>query len=100
MVATLVRLRLLVLRNSFRRSTSQLVAVILGGLYGLVALVAVLGGLIALNFAPVELTRTIVVIAGSAAVLGWAVFPLLLSGVEQTPDPARLAVYPIALRPM
>ncbi|MGN6427845.1 MAG: transporter [Leifsonia sp.] len=100
MVATLVRLRLLVLRNSFRRSTSQLVAVILGGLYGLVALVAVLGGLVALNFAPVELTRTIVVIAGSAAVLGWAVFPLLLSGVEQTLDPARLAVYPIALRPM
>ncbi|WP_348790051.1 transporter [Leifsonia sp. NPDC080035] len=100
MVATLVRLRLLVLRNSFRRSTSQLVAVIIGGLYGVVALVVVLGGLVVLNFAPIELTRTIVVIAGSAAVLGWAIFPLLLSGVEQTLDPARLAVYPIPLRPL
>ena len=100
MVATLVRLRLLVLKNSFRRSTAQLVAVIIGGLYGLVALVAVVAGLMALNFAPVELTSTIIVLAGSAAVLGWALLPLLLSGIEQTLDPARLAIYPIPLRPL
>ncbi|WP_295126738.1 transporter [uncultured Leifsonia sp.] len=100
MVATLVRLRLLVLRNSFRRSTSQLVAVIIGGVYALIALVVVLGGLVLLGFAPVEVARTVVVIGGSAAVLGWAVLPLLLSGIEQTLDPARLAVYPIPLRPL
>ena len=100
MVATLVRLRLLVLRNSFRRSTSQLVAVIFGGVYALIAVVIVLGGLVLLGFAPTEVTRTVVVIGGSAAVLGWAVFPLLLSGIEQTLDPARLAIYPIPLRPL
>lgn len=100
MVATLVRLRLLTLRNSFRRSTSQLVAVAIGALYAVIVLVLVLGGMIVLNFAPVELNRTIVVLAGSAAVLGWAILPLLLSGIEQTLDPARLAVYPIPLRPM
>ncbi|KQR50664.1 transporter [Leifsonia sp. Leaf336] len=100
MVATLVRLRLLVLRNSFRRSTSQLVAVIIGGVYALIALVVVLGGLVLLGFAPVEVVRTVVVLGGSAAVLGWAILPLLLSGIEQTLDPARLAVYPIPLRPL
>ncbi|MFP3467054.1 transporter [Leifsonia sp. SIMBA_070] len=100
MVATLVRLRLLVLRNSFKRSTSQLVAVIIGALYGAFGLIVVLGALVALSFAPVEVATTAVVLAGSAAVLGWAVFPLLLSGVEQTLDPGHLAVYPIALRPL
>ncbi|MDN4597849.1 transporter [Leifsonia virtsii] len=100
MVATLVRLRLLVLRNSFRRSTSQLVAVIIGALYGAVGLIVVLGALVGLSFAPAEVATTAVVLAGSAAVLGWAVLPLLLSGVEQTLDPGHLAVYPIAMRPL
>ena len=97
MVATLVRLRLLILRNSLRRSTAQLVLVILGALYGLGLLVALVVGLIALSFAPVGLTRTIVVLGGSAAVLGWIVLPLVLSGIDQTLEPARLAVYPIPL---
>lgn len=100
MVATLVKLRLLVLRNSFRRSTSQLVAVIIGALYGSAGLLVVLGGLLALSLAPAQLATTVVVLGGSAAVLGWAVFPLLLSGVEQTLDAAHLAVYPIPLRPL
>ncbi|GIT81314.1 transporter [Leifsonia sp. LS1] len=100
MVAALVRLRLLYLRNSFRRSTGQLVAVILGAVYGVFALVVVLGALIGLSFAPREVATTALVLAGSAAVLGWAVLPLLMSGVEQTLDPARLAVYPIPLRTM
>jgi ABC-2 type transport system permease protein len=97
-VATLVRLRLLVLRNSFKRSTSQLVAVIIGALYGSIGLLVVLGALVGLSFAPVEVARTAIVLGGSAAILGWAVFPLLLSGIEQTLDPAHLAVYPIGLR--
>ncbi|GAA1441473.1 transporter [Leifsonia poae] len=96
MVATLVRLRLLVLRNSFRRSTSQLVAVIIGAVYGLGMLFAAILGLFFLNLAPVDVVRTVVVLAGSAAVLGWVIFPLFLGG-EQTLDPSHLAVYPIPL---
>ena len=79
MVATLVRLRLLVLRNSFRRSTSQLVAVIIGALYGAVGLLVVLGALVGLSFAPAEVATTAVVLAGSAAVLGWAVERFILT---------------------
>jgi ABC-2 type transport system permease protein len=97
MVAHLLTLRLLLLKNTLLRSTWQLVAVILGGLYGLGVLLGVTVGLVALSAAPVELARTIVVLAGSALVLGWVVIPLLASGVDQTLEPARLAVFPIPL---
>ena len=55
MVAALVRLRLLVLRNSLKRSVGQLVAVIIGALYGLFVLGLIVVGLFALNLAPVDL---------------------------------------------
>ncbi|MFF1879401.1 transporter [Leifsonia sp. NPDC058230] len=97
MVATLVRLRLLVLRNSFRRSTGQLVAVIIGAVYGAIALVAIIGALFSFNLLGVPELRTIIVVAGSALILGWVIIPLLTSGVEQTLDPSHLAVYPIPL---
>ncbi|MGA0567415.1 transporter [Rathayibacter sp. KR2-224] len=96
MVAALVRLRLLVLRNSLKRSVGQLVAVIIGALYGLFVLGMVVLGLFALNFAPVDLVRTIVVLAGSVVTLGWAILPLFFS-VEQTLDAPHLAPYPIPL---
>ncbi|TAJ49428.1 MAG: transporter [Herbiconiux sp.] len=98
MVATLVKLRFLVLRNSLKRSTWQLVAVIIGAVYGLGVLGLVVVGLIALGFAPVDLTATIMVLAGSALVLGWIVVPLVAFGVEQTLDPARLVVFPLSMR--
>lgn len=96
MVAALVRLRLLVLRNSLKRSVGQLVAVIIGALYGLFVLGLIVVGLFALNLAPVDLVRTIVVLAGSVLTLGWAILPLFFS-VEQTLDAPHLAVYPIPL---
>ncbi len=37
------------------------------------------------------------VLGGSALVLGWAVIPLVSSGIEQTLDPARLVTFPIPL---
>jgi len=94
-VEHLVRLRLLLLRNGLRRSPWQLVAVLFGGLYGLGALAFATAGLIALSGAPVELARTVVVLAGSALILGWLVLPVLLSGIDQVLDPARLVNFPI-----
>lgn len=97
MVTHLLRLRLLVLKNSLLRSTWQLVAVIFGALYGLGVLLVVTIGLIALSGAPVTIARTVVVMAGSALVLGWVVIPLLASGIDQTLAPARLVTFPIPL---
>jgi ABC-2 type transport system permease protein len=96
-VTNLLRLRLLVLKNSLMRSTWQLVAVIFGALYGLGMLFGIAVGLFALSGAPVSVARTVVVLAGSALVLGWVLIPLLASGIDQTLEPARLVTFPIPL---
>ncbi|MCS5734997.1 transporter [Herbiconiux daphne] len=97
MVATLIALRFLVLRNSLRRSTWQLVATIIGALYGLAILGLAVVGLIFLGFAPVDLASTILILAGSALILGWILVPLVAFGIEQTLDPARLMVFPLPM---
>lgn len=95
MVATLVRLRFLLLANTLRRNVWQLVAVIIGGLYGLGILAIAVGGLVALSFGDIALARTVIVLAGSALLLGWMVVPVLTTGLDQTVDPAHLATFPI-----
>ncbi|MDJ0335070.1 MAG: transporter [Rhodoglobus sp.] len=97
MVATLVKLRFLLLANSLRKSPWQLVAVILGGLYGLGLLVLAIAGLFVLRFADIEFARSVTVLAGAALVVGWTVLPVLTSGIDQTVEPARLATFPIPL---
>ncbi|MGV8883037.1 MAG: transporter [Rhodoglobus sp.] len=96
MVATLVKLRFLLLANSLKKSPWQIVAVVIGGLYALGVLVTVIVGLVALSFASVELARTVVILAGSLLIAGWVVGPVLTSGIDQTVDPARLATFPIS----
>lgn len=98
MVAHLLRMRWRLLGNSLRRSTWQLIALIIGAIYGLGVLGFAIIGLIALAFAPPELAYTTVVLAGAGVILGWLVIPLIISGIDQTLDPARLATFPIPPR--
>lgn len=98
MVAHLLRLKLTLLRNSLRRSTWQLVGVILGGLYGLGVLGMVIVGLVFLGSAEQEVIRAVVVIGGSLTVLGWLVIPLVASGVDMTLDPARFVTFAVPMR--
>ena len=95
MVATLVRLRFLLLFNTLRRNVWQLIAAILGALYGLGILVLIVAALVGLSFTPLETIRTVIVLAGSATTIGWILIPLLTTGLDQTVDPARLATFPI-----
>ncbi|MET4638251.1 hypothetical protein [Mycetocola sp. 2940] len=91
MVAQLLGLRLRLLANGFRRSVWQLLGIVLGTAAG-VALVVLLGsGLIALRFAPDELTRNLLVLAGSFVVLGFVLLPLVF-GVDDDMDPRRFAL--------
>jgi len=94
-VAHLLSLRWRVMLNGFKRSTWQLVAAIIGALYGLGVLVALVGGLFALSFAPERWAWTAAVLGGSLAVLGWAVVPLLLRGIDQTLAVTKLRAFPI-----
>ncbi|MBD8044307.1 transporter [Arthrobacter sp. Sa2BUA2] len=100
MVAHLLRLKLVLLRNSLRRSPWQLVGIIFGALYGLGMLTLLMGGLFYLNFTDPELARTLVILGGSAAVLGWMIIPVVATGVDMTLDPARFVTFAIPMRQM
>ncbi len=97
MVAHLLRLRLLLHASSLKRSAWQVVGLVFGGLYGLLLLGGAVIGLIALAFAPLEIAQTTIVLGGAAVVLGWLLLPIILNGIDETLDPARLAVYPIPM---
>ena len=99
MVATIVTLKWLLLRNGLRRSTPQRVGLVLGGLYGLGVLVLLVAGLITLRLAvPVADARTAVVIGGSALTLGWIAMPIIAFGADETLDPARFATMAVPRR--
>ena len=95
MVAHLLRLRWRVMLNGFTRSTWQLVAAIIGALYGLGILAFVVAGLVALSFAPEGVAWTTAVLGGSVLVLGWVIVPLVLRGIDQTLSIEKLRSFPI-----
>ncbi|WP_432487475.1 hypothetical protein [Kineococcus sp. SYSU DK018] len=95
MVATLVRLKLTLLRNGLRRSPWQVVAFVLGVLYALFLVATVGGALVALRFADLDVAGPVVVGTGTLAVLGWALIPLVAFGVDETVDPSRFATFAV-----
>ncbi|MBP3034699.1 transporter [Arthrobacter sp. zg-ZUI100] len=100
MVAHLLRLKLTLLRNSLRRSPWQIVGLVLGALYGIGMLVLLLAGLFFLSLNDPELARTVTVLAGTLVVLGWALIPVLATGVDLTLDPARFVTFAVPLPKM
>jgi ABC-2 type transport system permease protein len=98
-VALIVGLKWQLLRNGLQRSTPQLVGLILGGLFGLSVLAVAVSGLIALRFAvPSDVARNVVIIGGSTLTLGWALFPVIAYGIDETLDPARFATFAVPRR--
>ncbi|HEX2247239.1 MAG TPA: transporter [Arthrobacter sp.] len=98
MVAHLVRLKLALLRNGFKRSPWQLVGVILGGLYALGVLVLLIAGLVLLATHEPGTGRMAVILGGAAAFLGWALIPMVATGVDMTLDPARFVTFAVPMR--
>jgi ABC-2 type transport system permease protein len=94
-VAHLLSLRWRVLLNGFKRSTWQIVAAVIGGLYGLGVLAAVVAGLVALSFAPERWAWTAGVLGGSLAVVGWVVVPFVARGYDQTLSVSKLRQFPL-----
>ncbi|MDF5751239.1 hypothetical protein [Spongiactinospora sp. TRM90649] len=68
-----------------------------------VALVLALGGfalMALLRLAPHDVAANVGVIAYTMIFLSWAVVPLLLFGVDDTLDPAKLALFPVRTGPL
>jgi ABC-2 type transport system permease protein len=93
-VAQILRLKLRLLGNSFKRSPWQLLGLVLGLLYGFGTALLVVGGLVALRFFEVDIAASATVVLGSAVLVVFTVLPLLL-GIDDTLDPRKFALFGI-----
>jgi ABC-2 type transport system permease protein len=96
MARLFARLKLVVYRNQFRRSTSWATMFVVSVVLGLMA--APLGLFVFAGAATVEPGATAVAftgLVGSAMALCWVLFPLLAFGVDNTVDPTRFALLPL-----
>ncbi|SKC52131.1 hypothetical protein [Krasilnikoviella flava] len=98
MVAQLVRLKLTLLANTFRRSVWQTVGLVLGSLYGLGVLVLVVAAAVAGGTADPVVTGHVVTVVGALVVLAWWVVPVFAFGVDATLDPRRFVTFAIPRR--
>jgi ABC-2 type transport system permease protein len=99
-VAHLVRLKLTLLRNGLRRSAWQVVGLVVAALYGLMALVIIVGSMAVLSVQEPDIRGLVAVLVGSVLVLGWWVVPLISFGIDATVDPARFVTFAIPRRSM
>jgi ABC-2 type transport system permease protein len=98
-VAHLLRLKLLLLRNSIRRSPAALVGMAVGILYGGIFFLAAEVVLVLLRAGADPTPSRIATTLGGAALAGaWAVVPVMLFGVDPTLDPARFATLAVPER--
>jgi ABC-2 type transport system permease protein len=93
-VAQFLRLKLTLLANILRRSTWQLIGMILAILYGLGITVSVTVALIGLRTTTPEIAHSITVVFGSVVVLAFLLLPLVF-GVDDTLDPRKFSLYGI-----
>ncbi|MFC8923585.1 hypothetical protein [Cellulosimicrobium sp. NPDC057127] len=98
MAAQLVRLKLTLMANAFRRSAWQTIGFVLGSLYGLFVVGLVVSGTIALGTSDPVLAGAVVVLFGAVAVLAWWIVPLFAFGVDATLDPQRFVLFGIPQR--
>lgn len=100
MVATLVRLRWRLTLNSLRANVWALIGTIVGALYGLGLLIALVAGAIGLGGLGPDAAAPVLAAAGALTVLGWALVPLMLTGVDSTLDPRAMAAWTAPSRPL
>ncbi|KHL10777.1 ABC-2 type transport system permease protein [Mumia flava] len=97
MAAVLVRLKLTLLVNGWRRSPWQVVGFALFALWALGIVVLVVAGAVAASFADPGAARTGLVLIGAPAVLGWWIIPVVAQGLDSTLDARRFQ--PLGLDP-
>ncbi|MFD0315698.1 transporter [Streptomyces flavalbus] len=96
--ATLVRLKLSLLRNGLRRSGGRRAAYIASGVFALLVAAGQLLGLVLLRGD--AHADAVVVLLTALLALGWAVMPLFFPGGDETLDPTRLVMLPLRPRPL
>jgi ABC-2 type transport system permease protein len=98
LIGTFIRLKLSIIRNGLRQSTSRTAGWVVGTFFALLFALGLTVGLIALrgsDYAPSAVVELAVVLG-----IGWTVAPLFLFGGDDTLDPTRLAMLPLRPRPL
>ncbi|MCG5123139.1 transporter [Streptomyces sp. T7(2022)] len=98
LTATLVRLKLSLLRNGLRQSSGRRAAYLASAVVSLLFAALLVLGLVALRGHPYAPTVTLVLAAALA--LGWAVMPLFFPSGDETLDPTRLVMLPLRPEPL
>lgn len=98
MVAVLARLQLTLMARSLRQSTGRTIAVIFGGLFGLLVVAGLVATFVVTADNATTDVRTTTVLLLGGVVTAWIVMPLLVFGVDPTLDPARFALLPLSAR--
>jgi ABC-2 type transport system permease protein len=96
--AQLVRLKLTLLANTFRRSVWQTIGLVLAAAYGMAVTVVVVAGAILGGTADPVLTGQLLTLGGAVAMLAWWVIPLFAFGLDATLDPQRFVTFAIPRR--
>ncbi|MCL3860389.1 hypothetical protein [Actinotalea sp. K2] len=98
MVATLVRLRMTMLGHALKQEAWRVVVLVLGALWALSMTPSVLAGMAWLGRQDASTAHDVIVLGGSLVVIGWAVIPVLLPGMDDTLDISRFATFGLRAR--
>jgi ABC-2 type transport system permease protein len=94
-VAQILRLKLTLMVNAFRRSPFQIVGLLFGLAYGLGSAIFLAAALIALRFFELDVARSAVTVFGAIVVIVFALLPLIL-GIDDVLDPRRFSLYGVS----
>ena len=98
LTATVVRLKLSLLRNGLRQSAGRRAAYLTSVVVVILVAALQLIGLIALRGS--AHVTTIAVLLAEILALGWAVMPLFFPSGDETLDPTRLVMLPLRPQPL
>ena len=94
MVATLVKLKWRLTLNALTKNVWAVIGTVFGALYGLGALGLMLAGAVGLGLkADPDVIMLVLGSLGALLVVGWAMVPLLVTGVDSTLDPRAMAAW-------
>ena len=94
MVATLVKLKWRLTLNALTKNVWAIIGTVFGALYGLGALGLMLAGAVGLGLkADPDVIMLVLGSLGALLVVGWAMVPLLVTGVDSTLDPRAMVAW-------
>ena len=94
MVTTLIKLKWRLTLNALTKNVWAIIGTVFGALYGIGALAMVLAGAVGLGLkADADVIMLVLGALGALLVAGWAVVPLLITGLDSTLDPRAMAAW-------